>query len=725
MCNGQTGSIALNATGGTTPYTYSGLNPATSGLSAGSYTYNLTDANGCPASAMAVITVPSAIIITSAVKTLYNGSDLSCSNSSNGVITATANGGTGTLTYSKDNGINYQASNVFSGLGAGSYSIVVRDANFCISSASTVTITAPAPVQVSATPTVLCGAASASVLVSATGGTGSYTYSMNGINYLPTATFTGLGSGAYTFYGKDDNGCIAPASAIITLLPLPVPVITGLAAVCEGTANVTYSTATGMTNYAWMVSAGGGITSGGQGTDNTVTVTWNAAGPQTVSVNYISGNGCTAASATVKDVTVNPAPVPVISGSASTCILGTCVYTTETGMTDYSWTVTGGTFTGGSTNTINVSWNTAGAQTVTVTYKNTSGCPASAPTVKNVTVNLLPTVVAGTYGPVCADAADILLSGSPAGGVWSGTGVTGNSFDPSAGTHTLTYTYTSDFSCTSSAQTTIIVYPSVAAGITIVASENPAAAGSPVTFTATTVNPGATVSYQWKVNSFNVGTNSPVFTYAPVNTDNVVCVISSTSPCVPLTIATSNAVVMEVTGVTGDITVTGTVSGNEVKCYSATNKITVAGNGTTFIVDLTGSVTMVAGHNILYLPGTKVNLGAYMKGSIGTNYCGPPAPSMVSTATGNDELPEISRKSYVKLYPNPSTGKFTLEFSGKKLSGNERVDIYGMTGERLYTSGLSEEMKYEFSLPNLQHGVYFVRITSEDAMETVKLVITK
>jgi hypothetical protein len=60
-----------------------------------------------------------------------------------------------------------------------------------------------------------------------------------------------------------------------------------------------------MTNYTWVVSAGGTITAGGGTANNTVTVTWNSATTQTVSVNYTNSNGCTASAPTVYNVTVN------------------------------------------------------------------------------------------------------------------------------------------------------------------------------------------------------------------------------------------------------------------------------------------------------------------------------------------------------------------------------------------------------------------------------------
>ncbi len=84
----------------------------------------------------------------------------------------------------------------------------------------------------------------------------------------------------------------------------------------------------------------------------------------------------------------------------------------------------------------------------------TSGSPISS-TVVNV--NQSPVVNAGTYGPVCMDAPDITLAGTPAGGTFTGTGVSGNLFDPSVGTQTITYTYTNGAGCTNTASATITV----------------------------------------------------------------------------------------------------------------------------------------------------------------------------------------------------------------------------------------------------------------------------
>jgi hypothetical protein len=75
-----------------------------------------------------------------------------------------------------------------------------------------------------------------------------------------------------------------------------------------------------------------------------------------------------------------------------------------------------------------------------------------------ITVNALPAVSTGSYGPYCAGGAAVSLSGSPMGGVWSGSGVSGSSFDPAvAGVYSVTYTYTDENGCTASASTKIVV----------------------------------------------------------------------------------------------------------------------------------------------------------------------------------------------------------------------------------------------------------------------------
>lgn len=127
----------------------------------------------------------------------------------------------------------------------------------------------------------------------------------------------------------------------------------------------------------------------------------------------------------------------------------------------------------------------------------------------SVTVNPLPVVSAGTYTSVCTDAADIVLIGSPAGGTFSGTGVSGNTFDPGAGTQTITYAYTDGNNCSSSATTTITIFslPTVSAG-----ADQTVCNGAQVTLSGS----GAQ-SYTWTSGV----TNGMAFTPASTNTYTV------------------------------------------------------------------------------------------------------------------------------------------------------------------------------------------------------------
>jgi uncharacterized repeat protein (TIGR01451 family) len=82
--------------------------------------------------------------------------------------------------------------------------------------------------------------------------------------------------------------------------------------------------------------------------------------------------------------------VPIITGPVSPIVNTTGnIYTTQSGMTGYIWTVSaGGTITGGAgTNAISVTWNTVGAQTVSVNFTTPNGCTAPSPTIFPVTVN--------------------------------------------------------------------------------------------------------------------------------------------------------------------------------------------------------------------------------------------------------------------------------------------------------------------------------------------------
>jgi len=272
------------------------------------------------------------------------------------------------------------------------------------------------------------------------------------------------------------NGCTAKAASFqnVTVNHSPVPpTIAGLSVVCEGTANVTYTTEVGMTGYTWIVSSAGDITSGA--TSKEINVTWKTPGAQTVTVNYTNASGCTAKAVTVKNLTVNPLPVPTITGQVNTCMGINYNYTTEAGMSGYTWIVSpGGTITDGSTtNNINITWKTAGVQTISVNYINANGCIATNATKKVITVNQLPVPTITGISTVCAETTDVKYTteSGMSGYMWTISGG-GEILDGAStntinvrwiipGIHTVTVNYINVNGCTATTATdkTITVNP--------------------------------------------------------------------------------------------------------------------------------------------------------------------------------------------------------------------------------------------------------------------------
>lgn len=154
---------------------------------------------------------------------------------------------------------------------------------------------------------------------------------------------------------------------------------------------------------------------------------------------------------------------------AAFCTGGSAQLGVATSGATYAWTPTTGLSSATSPQPTVTLTNTTNAP-VTHTYTLTVTDPLDATCTSTdqvtVTVNPLPTVSAGVYTAVCIDAADLALVGSPAGGTFSGTGVSGSTFDPSSGTQQITYAYTDVNTCSNTATATITVnaLPNVSAG---------------------------------------------------------------------------------------------------------------------------------------------------------------------------------------------------------------------------------------------------------------------
>ena len=167
-----------------------------------------------------------------------------------------------------------------------------------------------------------------------------------------------------------------------------------------------------------------------------------------------------------------------------------------------------------------------------------------------------------------------------------------------------------------------------------------------------------------------------------------------------------------------------TLVGGQTVCYNATQTIYIAGSGTSFVVQDGGTANMIAGLDIFYYPGTAVDSGGYLHGSIapGGPFCGGFIPSSPSVISGEEEIAGSPVSSSFKMYPNPTTGIFTLEHRNDKAYGNATVEIFSIHGEKVLISSMTGVKKHLFSLSGFPPGIYCVRIVAGDLTETARLI---
>ncbi len=205
LCKGEsTGSITVEAVGGTSPYTYLWEDgrafPTHGDLAAGEYGVTITDANDCEIVASFIIEEPE-----EALQASVQASDISCFGENDGSMEAFVSGGQSPYTFEWSNGATTQT---ITDLGPGDYEVTVTDANGC-STVTLSTLTDATPIEISAIPSnISCrGEADGSISVEVQGGTPPYTYLWS--NSLAEKDLSGLIGGEYTLTVTDANGCIA------------------------------------------------------------------------------------------------------------------------------------------------------------------------------------------------------------------------------------------------------------------------------------------------------------------------------------------------------------------------------------------------------------------------------------------------------------------------------------------------------------------------------------
>jgi hypothetical protein len=311
-CGASDGSILIAASGGTGTLLYK-LNNGTfqpsgsfTNLAGGSYNLTVKDANGCSDVSRVVVNNFGSPSLTLASKT-----NVSCNGLADGTIQVTASGGTGIHQFSIDGGASFQSSGSFTGLSAGTYSVLVRDASGC-SQGIIVNLNQALPISfdASVTSNSCAGIADAQLTVhSATGGIGSFSYSIGSSTYQTSSSFSGLASGVYSVHVKDAAGCVSSRSYTIQS---PTPVL--------ASAIPTPAACNAQSSGSLLISASGGsgpyeFSLNGQNFQSLPSYTGLPAGVYTYAVR--DNRSCTAQNS----VTITqPSPITaIISSTSATC----------------------------------------------------------------------------------------------------------------------------------------------------------------------------------------------------------------------------------------------------------------------------------------------------------------------------------------------------------------------------------------------------------------------
>lgn len=372
-CFGQANAtLTAIASGGNGGITYSllpiALNNTTgvfNAIGANNYTVQVVDANNCSATSNFILNQPPLLIWDS-----VDNRDVSCFGGSNGLVTSSASGGTGLITYTLTPPGISNISGAFFGLSIGSYTLTATDSNGCVVSSVFLINQAPPIVwnSVVATAPTCFGLSNATINVNAVGGNGGFEYQINPGGTISTSgQFLNLSAGSYTITAKDVKSCTL--STVVNIVsPAPVSlgnVTTTFASCspgCDGTAVL--SGIGGNNIYSYSVNGAAFQSSN----------SYNSLCASNYTVVVMDGNNCTGSG--IFTITTANGPTALnLSTTPITCNgLANGIVTSS---------VTGGVGTlnyllqpGGISNT-NGTFNSLAVNTYTITVTDVNGCTIS------------------------------------------------------------------------------------------------------------------------------------------------------------------------------------------------------------------------------------------------------------------------------------------------------------------------------------------------------------
>jgi len=171
-----------------------------------------------------------------------------------------------------------------------------------------------------------------------------------------------------------------------------------------------------------------------------------------------------------------------------------------------------------------------------------------------------------------------------------------------------------------------------------------------------------------------------------------------------------------------------TIPNGVSNCYDAIHVLTVAGSGTTFVVESGGNVTLIAGEKISLLPGVKVYSGGYLLAKITTTggFCNTLLNPLVLNPDNADiqllSLDPPLESQFIKIYPNPTTDLVILELTQPDPSRMMIVNIYNMNGKAILQKLLPQVYKHAFTLSGQPTGIYIIQVRSDERSQIAKIV---
>ncbi|MDB2573002.1 hypothetical protein N9X81_04685, partial [Schleiferiaceae bacterium] len=667
LCSGS--NVTLSVPTGYSSYLWSNgaTTSATSVSASGSYSVMLTNADGCStttsAAAVTVNTPPTASITST-------GTGAICAGSSE-TLSATS-GMSSYQWYANGTAITGATSATYTATASGNYSVSVVDANGCSDISTNYAITNAAPPVATITnagSSVLCSGGSATL--SAPSGMSSYLWS----DGSTTQSITTSTSGNYTVTVTNAGGCSATSTAAaITTSSITTPSISssGSTTLCSGS-NVTLSVPTGYSSYLWSNGATTSATSVSASGNYSVTLT--------------NADGCSTTT-TATSVTVNTPPTASITstGTGAICSGGSETLSGPTGMTSYQWYLGGNAISGATS----ASLTATAAGTYSLSVVDGNGCGATSPLYTITTVaNPVATIVNSGSALLCSGASTTLTAPAGMSGyTWSTGDTTQSIVVSSAGSYTVTVVNSSGCSATSAA--TVISASQIVAPTISVSGPLAFCAGGSVTLGL----PMGYNAYGWNsgvISTQLVATQGGDYYATVTNSDG--CTASSDTV----------SVVVFATPPTPSIS------------YTANDTIMISsiadGNQWYF----NGNILQGETNDTL----RPLNFGNYSVRVEDTNGCeGVMSAMQFYNSVGIAE--DLERM--IKLYPNPTSGKISLELGGLDLEVIRVIDGRG----RLVREISSCDDYCQIDISEMGDGMYqLVFITSEGLFVSKSVVLQK